>query len=195
VPAILVLVGLLAVAAGVAIVATAGDDQSGSVAAASVEVVGDPLPAYQGGADGAVGLQAPTLAGRDFSGAPVVVENDGRPKAIIFLAHWCSHCQVEVPQVQAWLDEQGAPSGVDLVSVATSNDPSRPNYPADAWLEAEGWTVPVLVDDQAQSAAMAFGLTSFPYFVFLDGDGTVVARVAGELPIGELEAYLASISD
>jgi thiol-disulfide isomerase/thioredoxin len=195
VPAILVLVGLLAVAAGVAIVATADDDQTGSVATASVEVAGDPLPAYQGGNDGAVGLPAPTLTGRAFSGAPVAIANDGRPKVILFLAHWCSHCRAEVPLVQAWLDERGAPSGVDLFSVATANDPARPNYPADAWLEAEGWTVPVLVDDQAQSAAVAFGLTSFPYFVFLDGDGTVVARVAGELPIGKLEAYLAAITD
>jgi thiol-disulfide isomerase/thioredoxin len=194
VPAVLVLVGLLAVAAGIAIVATADDDQTGSVATASVEVVGDPLPAYQAGPDGAVGLRAPTLAGRAFSGAPAVIENDGRPKAILFLAHWCSHCQAEVPLVQAWLDERGAPAGVDLFSVATADDPARPNYPADAWLEAEGWTIPVLVDDQVQSAAMAFGLTSFPYFVFLDGDGKVVARVAGELPIDELEAYLASVT-
>jgi hypothetical protein len=30
--------------------------------------------------------------------------------------------------------------------------------------------------------------------MFLDGDGSVVAPVAGELPIDRLEGYLASIS-
>jgi thiol-disulfide isomerase/thioredoxin len=155
-----------------------------------VTVSGDSLPAFAEGDDPAVGLPAPTLQGEDFRGQPVAVADDGRPKAIVFLAHWCPHCQREVPVIQDWLDAEGAPQDVDLYSVATSIDPAQPNYPPDAWLEREGWTVPVLVDDADDAAATAFGLTVFPYFVFVDADGNVVARASGELTIEQLTGYL-----
>jgi len=194
VPAILGALGVVVVAAIIAIVATAGDEEPGSIAPGRIVVTGDPLPGFAEGDDAAVGLVAPTLAGEDFEGRPVSIGDDGRPKAIIFLAHWCPHCQREVPLVQAWLDGGGEPPDVELYSVATSNDPAQPNYPPDEWLTREGWTVPVLVDDDAQSAALAYGLTAFPYFVFVDAQGNVVARASGELTIEQLEEYLASTS-
>jgi thiol-disulfide isomerase/thioredoxin len=191
-PAILALAGALVVAAVIAIVATGGDDgEQATTSAANVTITGQALPAFADGDDPAVGLPAPTLRGEDFAGNPVTIGEDGRPKAVIFLAHWCPHCQREVPLIQSWLDAQGEPEGIDLYSVATSIDPSQPNYPPDAWLEREGWSVPVLVDDSRDSAATAYGLSAFPYFVFVDASGNVVARATGELTIDELEGYLA----
>jgi thiol-disulfide isomerase/thioredoxin len=190
-PAILAVVGALVVAAVIAILATGGDDQE-TAPAAGVTVTGQSLPAFAEGNDPAVGLPAPTLRGEDFGGRPVTIVDDGRPKAIIFLAHWCPHCQREVPLIQDWLNSQGTPAGVDLYSVATSIDPSQPNYPPDAWLDREGWTVPVLVDDARDSAATAYGLTEFPYFVFVDGEGDVFARASGELTIEQLQTYVSS---
>ena len=70
------------------------------------------------------------------------------------------------------------PEGVDLVSVATSIDPTRPNYPPDAWLQREGWTAPVIADT-TNAVAEAYGLTAFPYWVFVGPDGKVVARAIG----------------
>jgi thiol-disulfide isomerase/thioredoxin len=194
-PAILALGGALVVAAVIAIVATIGaDDDQQTTSAARVTVTGQALPAFAEGDDPAVGLSAPSLGGEDFGGNPVTIGDDGRPKALIFLAHWCPHCQREVPLIQDWLDAQGGPQGVDLYSVATSIDPSLPNYPPDAWLEREGWTVPVLVDDAGDGAATAYGLSAFPYFVFVDAEGNVVARASGELTIDQLEGYLAETS-
>lgn len=160
------------------------------------DVSGVALPVFQSAQeDSAVGLAAPTVTGQDFDGRSVTVGGSGNPTAIVFLAHWCSHCEAEVPRVQAWLDGGGGVSGVDIVSVVTSTDPARFNFPPSDWLEREGWTTPVIVDDQIGSVHMAFGRGGFPYWVFLEGDGRVAARSAGELDISALEDFLQLIAD
>ena len=64
-------------------------------------VTGDPLPVYAAGQeDVSVGLTAPTVEGADWEGNPVTIEPDGTPKILVFLAHWCPHCQAEVPVIQ-----------------------------------------------------------------------------------------------
>ena len=85
------------------------------------------------------------------------------------------------------------PPGVDFVSVATGIDPSRPNYPPDVWLASEGWTLPVLVDP-TNSVAQAYGLSAYPFWVFLDGQGKVVLRATGELTVDQIMAAFARIS-
>jgi thiol-disulfide isomerase/thioredoxin len=63
---------------------------------------------------------------------------------VVFVAHWCPHCQAEVPRIVA-LAKAGKVS-VPIVGVATGTDASAPNYPPSAWLQREGWPYPVLVD-------------------------------------------------
>ena len=60
------------------------------------------------------------------------------------------------------------------------------------WLAREGWTAPVITDPDG-SVASAYGLTAFPFFVFVNADGTVAARATGELPMPELQASLAAL--
>ncbi len=143
------------------------------------------------GTDPAVGMTAPTVQGASFDGSPVAIQPSGKPTAIIFIAHWCPHCQREVPVIQSWIDANGMPPGVDFVSVATAIDPNRPNYPPDAWLAKEGWTLPVLVDP-TNSVAQAYGLSAYPFWVFLDGQGKVVTRATGELTIPQLVGLIAT---
>jgi cytochrome c biogenesis protein CcmG, thiol:disulfide interchange protein DsbE len=176
--------------------ATSGGSGSvGSAVAVQPPVItGDPLPPFQGpDNDAAVGLPAPEVSGTNFAGTPVSIEPDGRAKAILFLAHWCPHCQAEVPLVQTWVNAGGVPEGVDLVAVATGIDPSQPNYPPDAWLAREGWTAPVIADP-TNSVAEAYGLTAYPLWVFVGSDGNVVARAAGAMSIPDLEAVVGRLS-
>ena len=70
--------------------------------------------------------------------------------------------------------------------------PSRPNFPPDAWLDREGWTLPVIVDTD-DSIAATYGLTAYPFWVFVGADGTVIRRAAGEMSITDLEATLGSL--
>jgi thiol-disulfide isomerase/thioredoxin len=152
------------------------------------------LPAFASTTnDAAVGRPIPEVDGRSFDGTPVRIAADGRPKLIVFLAHWCPHCQREVPVVQAWLDANGMPAGVELISVATAIDPNRPNYPPDAWLAREHWEVPVIVDADNQIATR-YGLTAFPFWVAVAADGTVAQRLTGELTPDQLDALVASLS-
>jgi cytochrome c biogenesis protein CcmG/thiol:disulfide interchange protein DsbE len=151
-------------------------------------VDGEPLPPLtDDGDDPAIGRPMPTLSGTGLDGRPLTLPAAGRPAIVVFLAHWCPHCQAEVPVIQDWVDSGGLPDGVDLFGVSTAVDPRRPNHPPARWLDAEGWTSPVLVDGD-QAAAQAVGLTAYPFFVAVDADGEVVARGSGELSAAQLTA-------
>ena len=133
------------------------------------------------------------VAGTDFVGTPVELGPTGRPQIILFLAHWCGHCQNEVPLVQAWIDGGGLGDDVDLFSVATRISADADNYPPDAWLEREGWTPEVLVDT-TDDVARAYGLGGFPYWVFVDGDGAVRGRWTGPIAIDDLAITVGQLS-
>ena len=140
------------------------------------------------------GETAPTVIGQDFDGNEVRIENDGRAKAIVLLAHWCSFCQNEVPAVQAWLDSGGGVEGVDMYSVATAMSSTRDNFPPSDWFDREGWTVPVIRDDSNDSIHTAYGAGGFPFWVFVNSDGTVAFRVAGATTVEELELIMGELT-
>jgi hypothetical protein len=102
---------------------------------------------------------------------------------------------VEIPIVQQWIDQNGMPDNVELVTVSTAVDSAQPNYPPSEWLEAEGWTSPVMADDESGTASEALGTSGFPFFVFVNADGTVRSRFAGELPIDQFASTVATLSD
>ena len=187
------------IAAVVAVVAFAGiiavalsqeSDDDGGDETAAVTVTGDALSGFQADPEGAIGQPAPELSGTSVDGESITIENDGRPKVISFLAHWCPHCQAEVPLVADWVEANGLPDDVDVVAVSTSVNPGRDNYPPSAWFEDEGWTIPTMKDDAVSTAHAAFGAGGFPYFVVVDADGNVVNRTSGRLAEGQFEALL-----
>ena len=179
-------VGLVLVLALAAIVSSGGGDENKSAEGIEeirpVTVTGAALPEFEpGGADPAVGQTIPEVKGQSFDGSPLEIGKDGRSKLIVFVAHWCPHCQKEIPLLVDWLKSNPLPGGVDLYAVSTGVTDKRPNYPPSAWLKKEGWTAKTLADSGEQQAADAFGLSAFPYFVAVDGSGKVVARTSGEI--------------
>ena len=162
----------------------------------SPELSGTSLPPFPNEVSvdtSAEGLAAPEVFGVDYGGNEVAITDDGVAKGIVFLAHWCQFCQREVPGVQEWLDNGGGVEGVDLYSVSTAVNSGRPNYPPSEWLDSEGWTVPIILDDQSGSVHRAYGGGGFPYWVFLNADGTVALRTAGNLTIEQLAGFLDSV--
>lgn len=149
----------------------------------TVTVEGDPLPVFGGDptADVAPGLTAPTVSGTDFDGSTVSITADGRPKVVLFLAHWCSHCQNEVPQVVQWLNAGNKPEGVDFYAVSTLLNRLRGNWTPEDWLTREGLDLPLIQDDSGSNASQAFGMAGTPFWVVLDGDNNVLIRVGGEV--------------
>lgn len=152
------------------------------------------MPPQQTVDTSANGQPIPTVDGEDFDGDEVTIDpTDGRAKAIVFLAHWCPHCQAEVPRVQSWLDSGGGDPDVDMYSVATSMNSARGNYPPSDWLDNEGWTIPVVRDNRENEVLLSYGAGGFPYWVFTNSDGSVALRTSGELEIGQLEEIIAGL--
>ena len=192
------LLGIIGGVVGLALVvvlaiAIAGEEPvDASIGFGDPVVTGDPLPIFNpAAADPVVGLTAPSALGADWEDNEVKIEADGRAKIVVFLAHWCPHCQAEVPVVQTWLDEGNLPDDVDMYSVVTSTDRLRPNWPPQDWLEEEGWTVPALMDNEIGTVAVNYGMSGTPFYVVLDGDNNVIRRASGEIGTAGLNALVA----
>lgn len=164
-----------------------------SIGYGSPNVTGDALPRFDSTApqDFGVGLPAPIAVGADWDDNEVRIDADGRPKIVMFLAHWCSHCQAEVPVVQSWVDSGNLPDDVDLYGITTSTDRLRPNWPPQDWLVEAGWTAPTMMDDQVGTLAASYGMAGTPFYLVLDGDNNVVFRVSGEIGVAGLNSLVA----
>ena len=147
--------------------------------AGAITVGGENLPNADAGDGAAVGMTAPEVTGPGFDGELLTFAN-GEPRVVVFLAHWCGHCQAELDELGAWLAAGNTlPAGVAIQSISTREAPDAANYPPEKWLAAEGWEHPVMVDDTAETLAQAFGLSGTPMWVAINAEGTVVARVSG----------------
>ncbi len=176
--AIVLVVGL-AVAIGVSLV---DEPLDGNLPEGETTISGDALPEYAGENDIniSVGLQAPLFSGPDQNSEIISLEKNGKSKILLFLAHWCPHCQAEVPIVQEYIDTFGLPADVEVIGILTSIDRSRDNYPPHDWLVKEGWSETQIYDLDREIGTV-YGLNAFPYWVTLDKDLKVVNRVTGKL--------------
>ncbi len=171
-----------------------GEGQVSGSEVGPVALLGEPLPEFGGDPsnDAAVGTAAPGFEGSDFDGTAHTIDPaDGTGRMIGFFTHWCSHCQREVPTVVNWIAGGNLPDGVEVVAVSTAVDQGAPNYPPSAWFAREGFEELVLRDDQIATLGSGFGLSGFPYWVVVDGDGNVVARASGEQTSDQLSQLAA----
>ena len=185
-PAALV-IALIAAAVAVAMIIAAvsggpGESDKPAISAETgfAEIIGDALPPLAE-PDAAVGSTMPIIEATSLAGDPVSYKpTDGVARVIGFFAHWCPHCQAELPRTSSWIADNPT-EGVEFVAVSTAVDDTRDNYPPSAWFEREGWPGEIAVDSPTGALSAGFGLTSFPFWVAVDADGTIVSRSAGEL--------------
>ena len=170
--------------------ATVPDDLPGELdgVIGPVEVIGDSLPFLETDvieADPAIGQPAPVIVGLDFDGNPVRIDAaENGPTMVVAVAHWCPHCNDEIPVLNELRYEGAFPADLNIVGVSTSPRPGSSNFPPDEWLVDKDWQWPVMadgVDTEAGTfiAAEALGVSGFPFVVLLDEDGYVVARWSG----------------
>jgi thiol-disulfide isomerase/thioredoxin len=186
---------------GAAIVAISSSGSESSTSSGNISefsditVTGEALPAFDSvstATDTAIGLPAPVVSGKGFTGTEITTDGAGTPTLLVFLAHWCPHCQREVPLLVQWEKDGKTPTGVDVIAVATGTDPANPNFPPSEWLAREEFPAlwPVIADSNDKKAANAFGLSGYPYFVLVDAQGNVFKRLSGEIPMDELTALI-----
>jgi thiol-disulfide isomerase/thioredoxin len=150
-----------------------------------------PYPQEANAADPGIGQLAPTLVGQSFDGSPVTIGGPSpQPTLVAFVAHWCPHCNVEVPRLVQWIGAGGPPKDLRIVAVSTGVDKSAPNYPPSSWLAKLKWPEPVMADSADATAAQAYGLAFYPYLVVLGTDGKVLGRTTGELQIADLNTFV-----
>ena len=158
-----------------------------------VVVTGDPLPPYDSPSspDAAVGLAAPAVDGQDYDSNPSSIggPSDG-PTMLVFLAHWCPHCNDEIPVLVDLNDNGDLPEDLDVIGISTAVDEAGPNYPPSKWLVDKDWPWPVLADSVDSEAFLSNGGTGFPFTVMLDEDGNVLARKAGAASAEETLAWI-----
>lgn len=156
-----------------------------------VTVVGTPLETFEA-ADGdpAIGQTPPTLQGSSFDGMAVTIDPSKGPLMLVFLAHWCPHCNAEVPRLLEWKASGDVPADLDVIGITTAVDANRDHYPPSKWIDELGWDWPVMADSATSEAGAAYGLRSFPYFVIIGADGRVKLRFSGEIEADQLTAVV-----
>jgi thiol-disulfide isomerase/thioredoxin len=196
----LVIAAVVVVIAVVAVVVTrSSGDASAGPQTYPVTVTGSPLPVMPDSTstpDPAIGLLAPTLTGQSlFDGSSMTIApGGGHPMLVVFVAHWCPHCQREVPLLVQWMNSGQKPADLNVVAVSTANNLSDVNSPASSWLKREKWTTPVMADSSDNTAAQAYGLPGYPYLVLLDANGKVTARNSGEMTIDQINSFVKGTS-
>ena len=199
----LAIVGIVLAVIAVALVVAvmfAGSEPLGGAEFGEPVIDGAPLAANLGfnptdpAEDPAFGAVIPEVDGQNFAGEQVSIANDDGPKAILFVSHSCPHCQDEVSEVQSWLDATGGIAGVEIITVSTAANSAAGNWPPSEWLDREGWEPPVIADDGDSSVFRAFGGSAIPYWVFVNGDGTVAYRNAGRMEVDSAAAVMQSLT-
>lgn len=199
---------IIAIGVTVAIISAGSNDKKSTAGGGSgsgtshefgtVAVTGTALPKFpESGSDPAIGKTIPTVNGENFSGAPVTIAPSAKAQMIVFLAHWCPHCNREAPRLASYLTQHnGLPAGVDLTLVPTGSQATAPNWPPSQWVkDMKIGDLTMLVDDKGQKTGAAFGLTSYPFIVMVDKDGKVVERRAGEQKDGFFAAAFKSLAE
>jgi thiol-disulfide isomerase/thioredoxin len=192
------------VVAAIVVFAVAGsDDESGATnqvaPAGAVTVEGAALPGFTDAAtDPAVGTPVPEITAPLLgNGTEVTWASTGRPRLLVFLAHWCPHCQDDVDNLTDWLEEGNTlpTDRVDVQSISTLVDEGRGNYPVSDWLEEQSWPYPTVIDDEANTLYSTFGGGGTPFWVFVDADGTVAGRHGGELDPEVIAGLMNNLAD
>lgn len=183
------LVGLVAVVA-FAMKDSGGADQN-RVAFQPATVTGDSLSQMPENTviytdDPSIGSPIPHVVGKSFDGSKVEIK-PGEPMLIAVVAHWCAHCQDEVPRIVGWQQDGSISKKVKIIGIATAADESRGNFPPASWLEAENWTNETLVDTPKEAVMQAFGATGFPTLIAVTADGTVALRGSTELDLQQVQ--------
>lgn len=141
-----------------------------------------------GSDDPAIGATAPTLKGYSFDGKPLFIQpGSGKPMMVVFLAHWCPHCNREVPRLVQWNNSGMVPADLQVVGVATASNSQGVNWPPSQWIQDVKWPWSVMADDTVGTAARAYGVSGFPFFALIDAKGKVVYRGSGEKEISEID--------
>ncbi len=133
----------------------------------------------------------PTFHLLDRDERPRSLQNwPGRPLIVNFWATWCAPCRREIPLLKKLQREYG-PDGVQVVGIAVDFRDKVLAYADEMNID-----YPLLIGEQdGLDAAASFGIEAvgFPFTVFSDSQGRVIAAHLGELTEDEATLILDAV--
>jgi|SRR5579884_127225 len=121
-----------------------------------------------------IGKSAPdfTLSRLDASGNLRLSSFKGKPVILNFWASWCDPCNAEAPFLQKTWATRLQQQGVVLIGI----DGQEQATAAQAFLRKYKIAYPNVQDTLDGSVGIRYGVAGFPTTIFIDRNGTVVAK-------------------
>ena len=117
----------------------------------------------------------------------------GKVVFLNFWATWCPPCKMEMPDIQKIYEKyekQGEESEVVVLSLAAPNTQDEKDIDGiEAFLEENGYTYPVLMDDGGYTFG-AYRISSLPTTFMIDKEGNVFGYVQGGLTQEAMESII-----
>ena len=117
----------------------------------------------------------------------------GKVVFLNFWATWCPPCKMEMPDIQKIYEKyekQGEKTEVVVLSVAAPNTQDEKDVEGiKAFLEENGYTYPVLMDDGGYTFG-AYRISSLPTTFMIDKEGNVFGYVQGGLAQKAMESII-----
>ena len=117
----------------------------------------------------------------------------GKVVFLNFWATWCPPCKMEMPDIQKIYEKyekQGEKSEVVVLSVVAPNTQDEKDIDGiEAFLEENGYTYPVLMDDGGYTFG-AYRISSLPTTFMIDKEGNVFGYVQGGLTQEAMESII-----
>lgn len=153
---------------------------------------GDSAPTASIEGTAAQGQPFPNITGEDmYTGRQVSTKDmQGKPTLVVVWAHWCPHCQKELPIIQQMSKDEAGDFNFLTVTTAAGQQPAQAQYATPATLmKTQGITMPTLRDD-GTTIMQALDVQGFPTLLMVDADGKLVGRASGEMPKDQLLSFM-----
>ena len=128
-----------------------------------------------------------------YGNSHTLSEYQGKVVFLNFWATWCGPCKNEMPEIQQLYEKYGL-NEEDLVVLGVAN-PSSEEAPRnadksrkeiEAFLEENGYTFPVVMDETGQVLAN-YGISAFPTTFMIDAEGNLFGYVTGAISLEIME--------
>lgn len=113
----------------------------------------------------------------------------GHPVVLNFWATWCEPCRKEMPLLQTLYETH---QNAGLVLLAVSQDTADHTDAVRSYVDASGFTFPVLLDPHG-SVATSYNVQLLPSTIFVNAQGVVTAKHHGPMAQTQIERYLTAL--